>query len=96
MKIAVCAPSYKRPKVKTLEYLPFCRIYVDPAEYAKYKKENPGADIVMCRSGVQGNLARVKNYILDQELIGAGDDAVVIIDDDMNHMGYYEVFPARH
>lgn len=90
MKIAVCAPSYKRPKVKTLEYLPFCRIYVDPAEYAKYKKENPGADIVMCQSGVQGNLARVKNYILDQELIGAGDDAVVIIDDDMNHMGYYE------
>ena len=29
MKISVCCPSYKRPKVETLEYLPFIKIYVD-------------------------------------------------------------------
>ena len=30
MQISVCCPSYKRPKVETLEYLPFCKVYVDP------------------------------------------------------------------
>ena len=89
MKISVCSPSYKRPKVKTLEYLPFCRIYVDPKEYAKYKKENPTADIVTCKTGIQGNVARVRNHILDREF-AAGADAVVIVDDDMTSMGYYE------
>lgn len=89
MKISICSPSYNRPKVKTLEYLPFCRVYVDPAEYSRYKKENPGADIVMCRTGIQGNVARVRNYILDQEF-GSGADAVLIVDDDMSGMGYHE------
>ena len=44
MKISVCAPSYRRPKVLTLAYLPFCRVYVDPAEAAAYraaKKHEP-------------------------------------------------------
>ena len=43
MKISVCAPSYRRPKVLTLAYLPFCRVYVDPAEAAAYRSANPGA-----------------------------------------------------
>lgn len=95
MKISVCSPSYRRPKVKTLEYLPFSRVYVDPAEYARYKKENPGAEIIRCRSGVQGNVARVRNYILDQEF-ETGADAVVIVDDDMTRMGYFEGEKQRH
>lgn len=89
MKISICSPSYKRPKVKTLEYLPFCRIYVDPKEYTQYRKENPKGDIVKCDKGIQGNVARVRNYILDQEFAN-GADAVVIVDDDMTTMGYYE------
>lgn len=48
MKITVCSPSYKRPKVKTLEYLPFCRVYVAPEEAEDYQKHNPGADITAC------------------------------------------------
>ena len=32
MKISVCCPSYKRPIVKTLKYLPFCKVYVDDEE----------------------------------------------------------------
>lgn len=89
MKISVCCPSYRRPKVQTLEYLPFCRIYVDPREYEKYRKANPGAAIIICRSGIQGNVARVRNYILDREF-GEGADAVAIVDDDMNAMGFHE------
>ena len=82
MKISVCAPSYRRPKVLTLAYLPFCRIYVDPSEAAAYRTANPGADIIECAPGVQGNLCRVRNHILDREF-SAGADVVVIIDDDM-------------
>ena len=37
MKISVCCPSYKRPIVKTLKYLPFCKdsgeIFTDICEY---------------------------------------------------------------
>ena len=86
MKIAVCAPSYRRPKVLTLAYLPFCRIYVDPSEAAAYRTANPGADIIECAPGVQGNLCRVRNHILDHEF-ATGADVVAIIDDDMTGLG---------
>lgn len=82
MNVAVCCPSYKRPYVETLEYIPYCKVYVDGSEYEEYKAENPNGTIVRCQDGVQGNLCRVRNYILKQEF-EAGADAVVIIDDDM-------------
>lgn len=82
MNVAVCCPSYKRPKVETLDYIPFCRVYVDGSEYEAYRNSNPNADIVRCEDGVQGNLCRVRNYILDQEFAN-GADVVCIIDDDM-------------
>lgn len=95
MKISVCCPSYKRPVVKTLEYLPACRVYVDPAEAAAYRAANPRATIVECASGIQGNISRVRNHILDCEF-SAGADAVVIIDDDMTGMFYFEGAKQRH
>lgn len=95
MKISVCCPSYKRPVVKTLEYLPTCRVYVDPAETAAYRAANPGATIVECTSGIQGNVARVRNHVLDCEF-SAGTDAVVLIDDDMTGMFYFEGTKQRH
>ena len=83
MKISVNAPSYKRPDdVRTLSYLPFCRIWVDCKEYEDYKKANPDADIVSCPDGVQGNVSRVRNHILDEEF-KRGMDVVVIVDDDL-------------
>lgn len=83
MRVAMCCPSYKRPYVKTLEYIPFCRVYVDRAEVEAYKEANPeGAQIIACADGVQGNVCRVRNYILRQEF-EAGADAVCIVDDDM-------------
>ena len=82
MKISVNAPSYKRPDdVRTLSYLPFCRIWVDHDEYEGYKSNYTEADIVSCPEGVQGNLCRVRNYILEQEF-KRGMDVVLIIDDD--------------
>ena len=66
MKISVNCPSYKRgDDVKTLSYLPFCRVWVDCGEYDEYKRNYPDADIISCPEGVQGNLCRIRNYILD-------------------------------
>lgn len=95
MKISVCIPSYRRPAVMTLKYYPACRIYVDPAEVAAYHSANPGADIVACDPGVQGNIARVRNHILDREF-DSGADVVTIIDDDMTGMFYFENRKQRH
>lgn len=89
MKISVCCPSYKRPKVETLEYLPFCKVYVDCDEYEEYKKQNPDwADIVSVPKGIQGNLCRIRNYIIEQEL--KENDVCLIIDDDLHGLYYFE------
>ena len=90
MKISVNAPSYKRPDdVKTLSYLPFCKIWVDNKEYQDYKNNYPKADIISCPDGIQGNLCRIRNYILDEEFKN-GYDVVLIIDDDMNGIYHFE------
>jgi hypothetical protein len=90
MKISVNAPSYKRPDdVKTLSYLPFCKIWVDNKEYQDYKNNYPKADIISCPDGIQGNLCRIRNYILKTEF-EAGADVVLIIDDDFTCLRRFE------
>lgn len=91
MKISVNVPSYKRPNdIKTLQYLPYVRVWVDGSDYDAYKKANPKADIVRCADGVQGNLCRVLNYILDEEF-KRGMDVVLILDDDIHWIERFEV-----
>lgn len=90
LDIVIACPSYKRPKVETLNYVPWCRVYVDEGEYEAYKKENPNADIVSCPKGIQGNLCRIRNYIIKKELEEKGADVLLIIDDDMKGVYYYE------
>ena len=70
MKISVNCPSYKRPKVETLDYLPFCKVWVDNKEYQSYVDANPKFkdNIISVPDGIQGNLCRIRNYILDEEL----------------------------
>ena len=91
MKISVNCPSYKRPKVETLDYLPFCKVWVDNKEYDGYIKANPKfkENIISCPDGVQGNLCRIRNYILDQEF-EKGYDVVLIIDDDLKGIYYWD------
>lgn len=91
MKISINCPSYKRPKVETLEYLPFVKVWVDNKEYEEYKKQNKGFEknIISCPDGIQGNLCRIRNYILDTEFEN-GYDVVLIIDDDMKGIYYFE------
>lgn len=91
MKVSICAPSYKRPTgILTKNYLPgMVRYYVAPNEYESYMENNPDEQIVACDEGIQGNLCRVRNYIMDQEF-KAGADSVLIIDDDMSGLFYWE------
>lgn len=83
MKISVCSPSYRRADlITTHKYLPMVRVYVDRSEAEEYRRSNPGLEVVECPDGVQGNVCRVRNYILDEEF-KAGADVVVIVDDDL-------------
>lgn len=96
MRISVNAPSYKRAHdVKTLDYLPFTRIWVDGGEYEDYKRNYPNADIVRCADGVQGNLCRVRNHILREEF-KRGMDVVVIIDDDLHSIARFDYDKAAN
>lgn len=90
MKISINCPSYKRPKVETLDYISSCKVWVDNKEYDSYIQANPGFEknIIAVPDGIQGNLCRIRNYILDQEL--PNNDVVLIIDDDMEGVYHFE------
>ena len=90
MKISVNCPSYKRPKVETLDYLPYCKVWVAEDEYERYLKANPGFEenIISVPNEVQGNVSRIRNYILKQER--EKNDVTVIVDDDLKTMGRFE------
>lgn len=91
-EIAICCPSYKRPYVETLKYLPFCKVYVAPEEYENYLEFNPKHkdNIVKCPKGIQGNVSRIRNYILDTEFEN-GADIVCIVDDDLKAIEHFEM-----
>lgn len=90
MRISINCPSYKRPKVETLDYISTCKVWVDRKEYDEYIKQNPGHEknIIAVPDGIQGNVSRIRNYILEQEL--KENDVVVLMDDDMKGIYHYE------
>ena len=96
MHISVNCPSYKRLKVETLKYLPFCKVWVCETEADEYRKANPRFEdnIIPCKKGIQGNLCRIRNHIIDTEFEN-GADVVLLIDDDMRWVGYYESEPGN-
>lgn len=95
MKIRVCIPSYRRPEVMTLRYLPFAAVYVDNKDAETYRDLNPEAEIIVCPDGIQGNLCRVRNYLLREEF-AHGADAVAILDDDYSGIYYWECNKTVH
>lgn len=79
MKVSFFAPSYKRPeKSITQKNYPQVKLVVRESEAEEYIKN--GNDIVIVPDSAQGNLCRIRNYIIDN-LMG-DNDAVVLIDDD--------------
>lgn len=96
MKISINCPSYKRPKVETLDYISTCKVWVAEKEYQDYIKANPEYEknIISVPNEVQGNLCRIRNYILDHEL--KDNDVCLIIDDDMQSIGHFEPKKAKY
>ncbi len=79
MKIRIVAPSYKRPEksITQINY-PSVKLVVKESEAEEYKKN--GNDIIVCPDSAQGNISRVRNWILDNLLDDV--DCLIILDDD--------------
>lgn len=87
MKVKFYAPSYKRPeKSITQTKYPFVKLVVRESEAEEYTKNNN--DIVICPDSAQGNISRVRNWILDNLFDDA--DCIVILDDDCSFIGRYQ------
>tara|TARA_R100000664_G_C2713937_1_gene109765 strand:- start:32 stop:763 length:732 start_codon:yes stop_codon:yes gene_type:complete len=81
-KILFFAPSFKRPtSVITHKYLPFVKYVVAEFEADKYLENNLNVWVVPDKA--QGNLCRIRNYILDN----AKSSKIILVDDDMSFIG---------
>lgn len=90
MKICICIPSYKRPEVETLKYIPSAIVFIDKLDEKEYREKNPKANVYVCPDGVQGNTARIRNYIIST-MFEKGYDAVCLMDDDIKGLYRYNV-----
>lgn len=87
MKIGYFAPSYKRPiKSSTQKLYPFVKLVVKEDEAEEYKLN--GNDIIVAPNEAQGNVCRIKKWILDSFLDDY--DAIVMFDDDNEGIGRWE------
>lgn len=76
--IQILAPSYRRATgVITQKWLPECTLVVMESEAEEYAKH--GWKFITCPDKVQGNVARVRNWILDNR----SSDLLLVIDDDL-------------
>ncbi len=86
MKVSIYAPSYKRPQKSITQIIyPDVKIVVCESQAEEYKKN--GNDIVVCPDSAQGNLCRIRNWILDN--LYKDSDCIIILDDDCSFIGYY-------
>jgi len=80
MKFSILSPSYRRAESAiTQDYLPRCTYVVAASEKKAY--ESNGRRAVTVPDKIQGNVARVRNWILDHY------NPVLILDDDIRHIG---------
>lgn len=83
----VCVPSYKRTgKVKTLGIFPMAKLFVHEFEAVEYKNVYPDNEIVAVPDKLSGNMAKVRNFILEN----AGDERILMCDDDIDYIGYFQ------
>ena len=87
MKVKFFAPSYKRSEksISQIKY-PFVKLVVRESEAKEYKKN--GNDIIICPDSAQGNVSRIRNWILDNLYDDA--DCIIILDDDCKGVGRWQ------
>lgn len=89
MNIALACPTYKRAdNLETPSYLPSINVVVRESEADEYRQKNPSVHFVVCPDGAQGNVARVRNWMLDHFL--QDHDVLVTVDDDLQHIAMWE------
>ena len=78
MKVKFYAPSYKRPQksITQINY-PFVKLIVRESDAEEYLKN--GNDIEIVPDSAQGNLCRIRNYILNNYFDA---DCIILLDDD--------------
>ncbi len=87
MTIHYASPSYRRPNdVLSYAYFPQATYYVDDSDFRQYRKANRGMKLHRLPDGVQGNVSRVRNYILAK----CRSMVLVMFDDDIVKLGYWE------
>jgi len=88
MRIKIFAPSYKRPEksITQITY-PFVKLVVRESEAEEYLAN--GNDIIVCPDQAQGNLCRVRNWILDTQF-NDDTDCIILIDDDCKAISRWE------
>lgn len=82
MRIEVAIPTYRRPVVETLKIYPDAVVFCDSTDYEVLREVHPDATFHVMPDGVQGNIARVRNYIMDWAC-AEGADWVFSFDDDI-------------
>lgn len=89
MKITIAVPTYKRAAIlDTFAYLPSAKFYVHEFEVEEYREKNRGINVEPIPDELRGNIANVRNFILDREV--DSNDAFLMLDDDVKHVSYHE------
>jgi hypothetical protein len=87
MKVSFFAPSYKRPERSiTQKNYPQVKLVVRDSEAEEYIKN--GNEIIIVPDSAQGNVSRIRNYIMNN-LMG-DNDAIVVMDDDCSGVFRWE------
>ena len=79
MKVKFFVPSYKRPEksITQINY-PFAKLVVRESDADEYVKN--GNEIIIVPDNAQGNLCKIRNYILDNFFTDC--DCIILLDDD--------------
>jgi len=84
----VISPSYKRAgDVEIRKWMPSVILAVHEFEAEEYKKKE-GGELMIIPDYLRGNIAKVRNYILDKGF--EEDDYIVMMDDDNKNLVYFE------
>ena len=87
MKIEICIPSYRRSEyVESFHLFPNALYYVHQDEADKYRANYPDMRLKIIPNKLQGNIAVIRNYILDT----AECDILVMANDDIEFLAYFE------
>lgn len=81
------APTYKRPgMISTHMVMPFVTYVVCESQIDSYRKKSPNLNYWVVPDSAQGNLCRIRNYILDN----ADSPNIILVDDDVREFGSRE------